>query len=165
MALTTRSRTVASGSPVSRLVSGVAGGEQFVEPRQQVVAADDARCARSCKPGLVEDRRCASAAQAGGFMPPALVMIFSRGWSLQDRREPFEDVEEIGGEAGLRVALLLQREDRHGQFGEVFEREVVEPAVLGQQRRAHRGCRPRSRSRCRSAPLHGSPVDRDPLFL
>ena len=78
----------------------------------------------------------ALAAQAGGFMPPALVMIFRLGCALQDGSEPFEHVEEIGGEAGLRVALLLQRQDRHGQLGEVFERQVIEPALLGQQ---HRG--------------------------
>src|SRR5262249_20918326 len=52
---------------------------------------------------------------------------------LQQGAEPFEHVEEVGGEAGLGVALLLLRQDRHRQLGEVFERQVIEPALLGQQ--------------------------------
>jgi hypothetical protein len=48
------------------------------------------------------------------------------------RRQPSEYIHEIGGVAGLRVALFLDREDRHGQFGEILERQDVEPA-LGRQ--------------------------------
>ena len=61
--------------------------------------------------------------------------IFRPGWLAEDGTEPFEDIEEIAGKTRLRIALLLQRQDRHGQFGEIFEREIIEPALLGQQQR------------------------------
>ena len=47
-------------------------------------------------------------------------------------RQPTEHIEKVGGKARLRIALLLQGEDRHREFGEILEREIVEPAVSGQ---------------------------------
>ena len=38
-------------------------------------------------------------------------------------------------ETGFGIALFLQGENRHRQFGEVFERQIIEPAVA----REHKG--------------------------
>src|SRR5262249_2707568 len=43
--------------------------------------------------------------------------------------EPLQHFEEVGGVAGVGVALLLEGEDGHGQLGQVLEGEVVEPAA------------------------------------
>src|SRR6185437_817459 len=44
-------------------------------------------------------------------------------------------IEKIAGETGLGMPLLLQRQNGHGQFGEIFEAEIIEPALLGQHAR------------------------------
>ena len=75
------------------------GGEQLVEPRQQVVAGDDARSRRSPRPAFARIA-FASAAHAAGFMPPALVTIFRLGCACSVGVEAAEDVEEVGGVAG-----------------------------------------------------------------
>ncbi len=74
-------------------------------------------------------------AQASGFMPPALVMIFRRGLFCRIGHRAFEHIQKISRVACLRIALLLQRENRHGQFGEVFESQIMQFALLSQQDR------------------------------
>ena len=103
---------------------------------------------RSANPARSRRPR-ALAAQAAGFMPPALVMILSSGCAWRTGTESSEDIEKIGGVTSLGVALLLQRQDRHGQLGEVLQRQIMELAVLWLVEPAHRGYRPKSHSRCR----------------
>src|SRR5262245_51894885 len=54
----------------------------------------------------------------------------------EQRGQTLQHIEEIGSETRLAVALLLQRQDRHGQFGEVFEGQIIEPAMLSQDHRS-----------------------------
>src|SRR5207249_453887 len=53
--------------------------------------------------------------------------------ALEDRAEPIQYIEKIGGKSRPRVAFFLQGQDRHGQLGQVFERQVVKPALFGQE--------------------------------
>ena len=64
-----------------------------------------------------------------GFMPPALVTIFSCGCLLQSGSEAREHVEKILGVAGVRVLLPQPGQDRHRQLGEVLERQIIEPGA------------------------------------
>src|SRR5207302_10851690 len=50
--------------------------------------------------------------------------------TLQDGTEPFEHVEKIGCKTAFRIALFLQGQDRHGQFGQVLQRQIIELAAL-----------------------------------
>ena len=72
-------------------------------------------------------------AQATGFRPPALVTTFSPACSLEDRREPRQQFGEVVDVPRRRVLRPEVAEDRQRQFGEVFEREHVEPAVAARQ--------------------------------
>src|SRR5207302_7593427 len=48
------------------------------------------------------------------------------------RAESFQDVMKITRETGLRITLLQQREDRHGQFRQVLQGQVIQFAARGQ---------------------------------
>src|SRR5262249_45213855 len=106
-------------------------GKELIETRQQVVALDDGDpVVGEAGPG--ED--VAGPVGTGGRVHAASVRDdLQPRLGAEQGTEPFEDVEEITGEAGLRVALLLQGEDWHGEFGEVLQGEVVELAVLGEK--------------------------------
>ena len=80
--------------------------------------------------------------QACGFTPPALVMtlIFLSAISLASG--PITTRHEVGGIARLRVAQLLRRHDRHGDFGEIVAHQIVDIAVAHELRGGGLGVAP-----------------------
>ena len=50
-------------------------------------------------------------------------------------QQPAHERDEVGGIAGLRIFFSHPRQDAHGQFGQVLERQVIEFAELSQQHR------------------------------
>ena len=64
---------------------------------------------------------------AAGVRHDLQVRLGGKGWG-----QSAEDVDEIRGEPGLLVPVLEQRQDRHGEFGQVLQGEVVEPPGLRQ---------------------------------
>ncbi len=109
------------------------GVEQAVQVGQQVVASNDGD-GPILQPVAVEQRPRLGGA-AGRVHSAGVGDDLEARLRLEARDEAVEDVEEIAGVAGLRVALLLQREDRHRQLGEVFERQVIEPALFREEAR------------------------------
>ncbi len=59
-------------------------------------------------------------------------MIFRLRLGRQDWSKPGEHIQEVAGIAAGRVALLLQRENGHGEFGEILQRQVIELAAFRQ---------------------------------
>ena len=105
--------------------------QEFVQSRQEIVARDDGN-GPLAESRALEDR--ARLGRAGGWLHAAGVSDdLQIGLALERGAKPLQHVEKVGGEAGLWIALLLEREDRHRQLGEVFERQVIELALLGEQ--------------------------------
>ena len=102
---------------------------QLVESRQQIVAGDDA------DPNLVRRRRASratsrtAAAQAGGFTPPALA-ITRTPRSATAAKHALHRADEVARVSHLRVALLLLLQNRHRDFGEVVEHQIVDVPAL-----------------------------------
>src|SRR5215510_11566693 len=107
--------------------------EQLIHLWHQVVAADDADA-----PTLqtVLGKNVAGSAGTSPWIHTAGVGDDLQLWLLlQDWRKAFKHIEKIGRIAGIRIALLLQRENRHGQFGEVFQSQILKFAVARQEDR------------------------------
>src|SRR5438874_10142516 len=103
------------------------GRDQLIKPRHQVIAADNSN-RTFAQTGSIQNRArllcTASWIHAARVRDDLQIRLFT-----EDRTEPFQDIEEISREARPWISLFLQREDRHRQFGEIFEREVIEPAI------------------------------------
>src|SRR5262249_27005143 len=107
--------------------------EQPVQVRQQIIAGNgaDLSILKSCP-----IQNCTG---LGG----ATLRIHSAGignnlelWLfLPKRNEPLQDIEKVAGKTPFWVALLLQRENGHREFGQVFECEIIKPAMLGEANR------------------------------
>src|SRR5262249_26872575 len=70
--------------------------------------------------------------------------------------QSFQHVEEIGGKTRLGVALLLQRQDRHGQLSQVLQRQVIEMALLGEPHRGIEVVAPETAAVADANALHAS---------
>ena len=104
------------------------GREELIETRQQVVAGDDADfqlAARTLRARNLEHGLRAGdwiyAAGVGDHFHPAL------GHAGQ---HTFHRAKEVARVAHRRVALLLFLQDRHRDFGEVVEHEIIDRSPL-----------------------------------
>ena len=80
---------------------------------------------------------------AVGFTPPALAITRMRR-CLQIRKHAGDHVDEIASIAGLGIARPLLLQDRHGDLGQIIERQVIDRAAPHLLHRALRANRPRS---------------------
>ena len=98
---------------------------------QHIVARDDSdgRVPQSC---VLEDFATVGSARRRiqpsrvGDDPQALL-------PHEDRRQPLDQLGKVGDIPRPRILGPEMTQDRHGQLGEVFERQDVDPAVASQQ--------------------------------
>ena len=121
-ALCTLARMVESGSPVSMFFSVDAASDKIVQAMHDVVAGDsgDLDC-NALLPRDFEHRLAASrwihAARVGDYADASFHQI---------RQHPRDHVDEVARVAGLGIARPLLLQDRHGHFGQIVQRQVID---------------------------------------
>src|SRR5712692_6420059 len=104
---------------------------ELVQPRKQIVAG------HGHYPPIIEadflQNLLSLRGTADRIHPPGVRHDLQRGLITKNRRQAFKNIQKIRGEPGMRVALLLQRQDRHGQLGQIIQRQIVETALLSEQ--------------------------------
>src|SRR5262249_33750015 len=107
------------------MVERVPVREEFLEPWHEIIARDN-RNFPGVQACLCEDIFCRLSAgvwiHAPGVGDNLEVRLIG-----QDGSKATEDIDEVGRVPGLRIPGFLDSQDRHGEFSEVFEREIVEP--------------------------------------
>ncbi len=120
---------------------------------QEIVAGDDRDAMR--QPGSLQNlpstpraRRRIHAAGVRDNMQLGLLQ--------KHRRETLQNIEKIAGVTSVGIALLLQGKDRHRQFGQVFEGEIIETAALRQTDRCIHAVAPEAAAVADAHGFHGN---------
>ncbi len=109
----------------------VTGSDQGIEPGHEIIARDNR------DPAIIQSRlieysfglgSAGVRVHATGIGDDLQVGLF-----FQSRCEALQDIQKIGGISRLRIFVFLERKNGHGEFGEVFERQVIEVTLLGQE--------------------------------
>ena len=79
---------------------------------------------------MVQDGASADAA-AGRVHAAGVGDDFEMRLVFEKGDEAFQHVEKVGRIARFGVSLSLQRQDRHGEFGQVFQCEIIKIAFFG----------------------------------
>ena len=102
----------------------LARADEFVDPREKIVSRTR-RYRDLSQTRLGENRRGLAGARLRGHAA-GIRDDFQLRLCRQRGNQRFEDGEKIRDETGLRIARALVGQNRQRQFGEVFERQVIE---------------------------------------
>ena len=126
-----RSRIAEIGSPRIHVAHLVALRKKFVEPRIDVVAQHYRHFQARRQPHHF--------ARAGHRVHPAGIGDHAHAALADMPRDPRDQRRKVARITQIRVGLLLLLQDRHGDLGQVVERQVVDRPLLHQ---AHRSFQP-----------------------
>ena len=106
----------------------VSGGEQFVDAAQQVVACDNANLELAAQPHLF-----GSSEYGGGTrlrIYTARIRNHLHSLVHDRRKHTLHRADEIARVTHFRVALLLLLQNRHRDFGEIVEHQIIDVSTF-----------------------------------
>src|SRR5262245_27518709 len=107
----------------------MSGGDQFVEPRQEVVARDDADSHRFGNSGTLG--RLAHGLGTRGWSHAPGIGDDAHATLGDGRPDALHGTDEVTRVPHLRIALFLLLQNAHRDFGEIVEHQVVDWTTFG----------------------------------